>query len=54
MIAAEVVVLTQTLALLPPPRIFEKVPKYFDMTVSIFFSSSPGQKLHIHADLFSS
>ena len=49
MTAAEVAVLTQTQALLPAPQIFGKIPKYFDMKVS-----SPGQKLHIHADLFSS
>ena len=33
MIAAEVAVLTQTLALLPPPRSSGKIPKYFDTTV---------------------
>ena len=38
MTAAEVAVLTQTLALLPAPRILGKIPKYFDMTVCIFFS----------------
>ena len=54
MTAAEVAVLTQTLLLLPPPQIFGKIPKYFDTTFWTFFSSSPGQKLHIHADLFSS
>ena len=50
MIAAEVAVLTQTLALLPPPPILGKIPNFFDMTVLNFFSSSSGQKFHIHAD----
>ena len=54
MSAAEVAVLTQALALLPPPQIFEKIPKYFDTTVWIFSSSDPGQKSHIHAELVSS
>ena len=54
MIAAEVAVLTQTLTLLPPPRIFGNIPKCFDTAVETFFSSILGQKSHIHADLFSS
>ena len=54
MTAAEVAVLTQTLALLPPSRISAKTHKYFDTAVWTFFSSSPGQKSHVHADLFSS
>ena len=33
MIAAEVAVLTQTLALLPPLRTFGKIPKCFDTAV---------------------
>ena len=33
MAAAKVAVLTQTLALLPPPRIFGKIPKYFHTAV---------------------
>ena len=54
MTAAGVAVLTQTLAILPPPQIFGKIPEYFDTKVWIFSSFGPGQKSHIHAELVSS
>ena len=36
MAAAKVAVLTQTLELLPPPRIFGKIPKYFILQFELF------------------
>ena len=53
MIAAEVAVLTQTLALLPPLRIFGK---FLNVLIQQFelFSVLAVDKNHTHADLFSS
>ena len=45
MTAAEEAVLTQTLALLPPPPIFKRIPKRFETTVSTFLISSPEPKI---------
>ena len=44
MIVSEEAVLTQTLALLPPPLIFGRIPKCFD-TVLTFWSSSSEPKI---------
>ena len=45
MIAAEDAVLTQTLALLPPPQIFGRISNCSDTAVPTSLSSSPEQKI---------
>ena len=45
MIVAEEAVLTKTLALLPSPLIFGRIPKCFDTVVWTFLSSFPEHKI---------
>ena len=45
MIVSEEAVLTQTLAPLPPPLIFGRIPKCFDRTALTFLSSSSEPKI---------
>ena len=45
MIHSEEAVLTQTLALLPPPLILGRIPKCFDTAVRTFLSSSSELKI---------
>ena len=52
MIVSEEAVLTQTLALLPLPLIFGRIPKCFDTAVSTFLSSSGEPKTMLFISYF--
>ena len=54
MIAAEEAVLTQTLALLPPPKNLEEFRNVLIQQFELFKVLVQNRRSHIHADLFNS